>query len=85
MSQSSQPKEIEFTIHVDERMAARGISRNQVVNTVRQPGTREAGNTEYTQRIERDFHPNRRLVVIIEELADRIKVVTAYWKNNKCR
>jgi len=62
-------------------MAARGISRNQVVNTIRQPATREAGNTEYTQRLERDFHPNRRLVAIVEELPDRIKVVTAYWKS----
>ncbi len=77
---ASPRKEIEFTEHADEQMAARGISRNQVANTIRQPGTQKAGNTVYTQRLEREFPPNRSLVVIVEELGDRFKVVTTYWK-----
>jgi hypothetical protein len=74
-------KPIEFTLHADEMMAARGISRNQVVNTIRQPGIRKAGNTSFTQRLEREFHPSRWLVVIVEELVDRFKVVITYWKS----
>jgi hypothetical protein len=74
------PKPIEFTAHADEMMAARGISRNQVVNAVRRPSTGKPGNTAYTQRLEREFPPSRRLVVIVEELVDRFKVVTVYWK-----
>lgn len=73
------PKPIEFTAHADEMMAARKIGRNQVVNTIRQASGGKPGNTPYTQRLERDFPPNRRLVVIVEELADRFKVVTTYW------
>lgn len=77
---ASKPKPIEFSLHGDERLAARGISRNQVVNAIRQPNIRKAGNTAYTQRFEREFHPNRWLIVIVEELPDRFRVVTAYWK-----
>ncbi|HVA50181.1 MAG TPA: DUF4258 domain-containing protein [Pirellulales bacterium] len=73
-------KQIEFTAHADAQMAARAVSRNQVANTIRQPTTKKAGNTQYTQRLERDFPPNRRLVVIVEELGDKIKVVTTYWQ-----
>lgn len=73
-------KPVEFSLHADERLAARGISRNQIVNAIRQPDIRKAGNTAYTQRFEREFHPHRWLIVIAEELSDRFKVVTAFWK-----
>lgn len=74
-------KEIEFTAHADERMAGRSISRNQVTNTIRQPTVIKAGDADYTIRFERDFPPNRRLVVIVEELADKLKVVTTFWQS----
>lgn len=61
-------------------MAARAISRAQVIKAIQQPTARKAGNTDYTQRFERDFPPARRLVVIAEEFADRFKVVIAYWQ-----
>lgn len=77
---AEEPKPIVFTDHADIRMAERGISHNQLSNAIRQPDFRKPGNTDYSLRLEREFHPNRLLVVIVEESIDFIKVITAYWK-----
>jgi hypothetical protein len=76
----SKPKAIEFSSHADLRLASRGISRSQVVSAIRQPAIHSAGNSPYTQRFERELQSGRWLVVIAEELHDRFRVVTAYWK-----
>lgn len=74
---ATEPKPITYTEHAEERIAKRGISRNQVSSTIRHPTSKVAGNTEYSQVCYREFHPNRLLVVVIEELPEEIKVITA--------
>ena len=75
MSSSQPSKKIVITDHAGERMAKRGISHNMLANTVRRPTVTMAGNSPYTKRLEREFPPKRRLIVIVEETDEAIKIV----------
>ena len=76
---ASDPKPIIPSDHTEDRMKARTISLNQLVVAIRKPTRRMAGNTHYTERLERDYPNGRILSVVIEEQPLCIRVVTTYW------
>jgi len=60
-------------------MRSRGIHLNQLTGAIRKPTHRNAGNTQYTEIVERDFPGGKYLAVVIEEQSSVIRVVTTYW------
>ena len=79
---SATKKSIEISKHALERMKARQVSLNQLTGAIRKPTRRMAGNSPYTELIERDFPNGKVLAVVIEERPTIIRVVTTYWETH---
>lgn len=79
MAREKKPKPIAFTDHAIAQMTSRSIRPNQVTAVVRQPDSSHPAGSDYATRLERDFPPNKRLIVIAEETSTEIRIVTTFW------
>ena len=73
-------KPLEISVHAEERMKERRIRLTQLQSAVRRPNRRLPNGPGFTERLEREFPPSKTLVVIIEEQAECIRIVTTFWK-----
>jgi hypothetical protein len=68
---------VEFTVHAIEQMAMRGLTRDEVFKTIREPEATGLPTQSGRKRFRRYRTEKRALDVIFEEVEDRIIVVTA--------
>ena len=68
---------VEFSIHALEQMKIRGLTRDEVLKTIREPQKTGLPTQPKRQRFRRYRRENRATDVVFEEWDDRIIVVTA--------
>jgi hypothetical protein len=72
-------KPIIYEAHALNRMAQRGVTREHVAASVRRPNASRPAKRKGARRLERSFSARRRLVVIAEEGANFIRLVSVWW------
>jgi hypothetical protein len=72
-------KPIFYERHALRRMNHRGVSEDQVEQTIRKPDQQRRANREGGTRFEKRFSRNKRLALIVDEEKALICVVTAFW------
>jgi hypothetical protein len=68
---------VEFCIHAIEQMKIRGLTREDVLRTIREPELTDLHTQDGRFRFRRYRTEKRAIDVVFEETADRIIVVTA--------
>ncbi len=72
-------KRIRYLDHALERLGERAITKEQVAQTLRHPDAIRPAKSKPARRFERAFSKRKRLVVIAEEKATEILVISAWW------
>jgi len=67
--------EIVFTLHAEERIIKRGISKEEVIEAIKYPENIEKKSGKYY--IQKNI--GRGIIEIVYEKENYIKVVTVYW------
>jgi hypothetical protein len=71
-------KRIRYQDHALQRLVERGISRDQVSQTLRRPDTEREANRPGARRFEKSISKRIRIVVIAEETTHEFVVITAW-------
>ena len=72
-------KAIFYEPHARRRMQQRGVSEQQVSQTVRNPDTRRPARRDDARRFEKALSSKRRLVVIARETDSSFTVISTFW------
>ena len=72
-------KRIRYHEHAERRLAERGVSKEHVARSLRQPEVERPAKREDARRFEKAISRKRRVVVIAEERATEFWVISAWW------
>jgi hypothetical protein len=72
-------KRIRYHDHALTRMSQRGVSSDQVAQTLRKPDTERPAKNQNAKRFEKTFSKTKRLSVIAEEKPAEFWVISAFW------
>jgi hypothetical protein len=72
---------LEILPHASDRMKQRGITRDEVVETINSPTTTGLPTQAGRVRVRREFLKSGKVIdVVYDELADRVRVITTFQK-----
>ena len=71
-------KRIRYGEHALQRLLERGVSRDQVSQTLRQPDAERKAKRKGAKRFEKSISKRMRIVVIAEETASEFMVISAW-------
>lgn len=72
---------LEIFPHASDRMKQRGITRDEVVDTINNPTTTGLPTQAGRKRVRREFTASSKVIdVVYDELVDRVRVITTFQK-----